>query len=91
MAKHPDSGPAFIEVLTVHDETLLPVVQSILEASGIAFIIRNVQTQNLIGAAPRVNPAVVTVDANRADEARELLEPLSAPLEEGADVEDDAG
>jgi len=91
MEEHPDIEVAFVAVMTVHDEALLPVVHSILEASGIAFDIRNEQTQNLIGAAPRINPAVVMVDASRADEARELLAPLSVPLEEGAEVEGSPG
>lgn len=91
MSDHPKDEPAFVAVMTVHDEALLPIVHSMLEASGIPFDIRNEQTQNLIGAAPRINPAVVMVDATRADEARELLAPLSVPLEEGADVEGDGG
>lgn len=91
MEKHPDLEPAFIAVMTIHDEALLPIVHSMLEASGIPFDIRNEQTQNLIGAAPRINPAIVMVDATRAEEARELLAPLSVPLEEGADMEGEAG
>jgi hypothetical protein len=87
MRDHPQADPTFVEIMTIHDESLLPIVHSILEESGIAFDIRNEQTQNLIGAAPRINPAVVMVDATRADEARERLAPLSVPLEEGADVE----
>ncbi len=87
MKEHHETEATFVEVMTVYDETLLPIVHSILQDSGIVFDIRNMKTQNLIGAAPRINPAVVIVEAARADEARELLSPLSTPLEEGADVE----
>lgn len=86
MNEHPETDPAFVEVMTVYEEPLLPIVQSILEESGIRFHIRNLSSQNLIGAAPRVNPARVMVEAERADEARELLAPVSEPLAEDADV-----
>lgn len=87
MNEHSEPEPTFVELMTIHDETLLPIIHSLLQESGIRFDIRNEQTQNLIGAAPRINPAVVMVEEAHADEARELLAPLSVPLEEGADVE----
>jgi hypothetical protein len=79
-----------VRVFTAWDPAALPVVESLLEANGIPFEVSNELTQDFLswgrviaGHNPVCGPPVVHVPADRADEARELIDSAtSQPLEE---------
>ena len=79
----PAEPPQPVEVMAVRNPALLPVVKSLLEEGGFIFVIRNELTQGLFafgqfgtGYNPITGPPTVLVEASRAEEARQLLEPL---------------
>jgi len=77
-----------VAVLRTSDSTLMPVVKSVLDAAGIPYIVQGDQAMGLLPLGPfgggvfsRVLGASVLVPADRADEARALLESFEQPDE----------
>lgn len=75
-----DSGNAMVRVYRSADASLLPVIQSLLEASAIPVTIQGGETAGLFpfgpvggGSDDRYLGAVILVPEDRADEAKELL------------------
>ena len=81
--REPDSieYAPFVSVLTIEDASLVPIVKSLLVAENIRFFIKDEGVQDLFGKLGSgfsiiAGPPVVYVEPDRAEEARELLEPL---------------
>ena len=91
---HPD--PHLVTVFTTADSSLLPILESLLDDAGIPYRMRGEGTLSLfpstgVGLAidPKAAGVEVQVPADRAEEARALLEPQTGlvPPEADADSE----
>jgi len=76
-------GADFLEAAVLPNPAVLAVAKSLLEGAGLRFFIRNEGVQSLFGWGEMgtgynfiTGPPVLMVEAARAEEARELLEPL---------------
>jgi hypothetical protein len=90
----PEDSPPFERVMDLPDPAVLAVAKSLLEEAGIPFFVKNEETQSLFGWGRLgtgynviTGPPVVMVDPSRADEARELLQPLREPSVAGTEGE----
>jgi len=79
----PQELPQLVEVMTIPNPAMVPVVRSLLEEGEFTFVIKNELTQDLFawgqfgtGYNPITGPPIVLVDADRAEEARQLLDPV---------------
>ena len=77
-----------VAVLRTSDNNLMPVVKSVLDAAGIPYLVQGDEAMGLLPLGPfgggvfsRVLGASVLVPADRADEARALLESFEQPDE----------
>jgi hypothetical protein len=87
-ADRSEQDDELVAVLRTSDSNLLPVVKSVLDAAGIPYIVQGDQAMGLLPLGPfgggvfsRVLGASVLVSADRADEARALLESFEQPDE----------
>ena len=78
-AEFEDPG-GFVEVHRVYDPSSMPVIESLLDANGILFMIANLRLQDLAwfgrlvsGYSFLFGPPVVKVPEIHAEEARDLL------------------
>ena len=85
----PDS---FVPVFVAYDAAMLPVVESLLAANGIPFVVPNDTTQDLVGLGragigynPIIGPPTVKVPSDRAQTARELIASVREPQSEEAE------
>ncbi|MFQ5526449.1 MAG: putative signal transducing protein [Thermoanaerobaculia bacterium] len=80
----PDPNLELVTILETADASAVPVVQSILQAAGIPFFVRDLHSLGMrprggfFGAASPELGAAIQVPADRVDEARALLEPEEA-------------
>lgn len=78
----PDPDLELVTILETADASAVPVIQSILQAADIPFFVRDLHSLGMrpaggfFGAATRELGTAVQVPADRAQEARGLLEPL---------------
>jgi hypothetical protein len=77
--------PDLVAILTTSDSALLPLVKSMLDAAGIPYVVQGEETLGMfplgrfgVGVTKRMLGAIVRVPADRADEARELLDGVDA-------------
>ena len=82
-----DAVPVFV----AKDPAMLPVIESLLEANDIPFVVANDATQDIIGWGrfvdgfnPVTGPPIIRVPAEHAEAARELIAGASPPSEEAA-------
>ena len=76
-----DDAEELVAILRTSDATLLPLIQSVLDAAGIPFVIQGGEALGLLPLGPfgggmfrDALGAAVLVPRERADEARALLE-----------------
>ena len=90
-------SPQLVEVMAVQNPAVLPIVKSLLEEGEFTFVIKNELTQGLFawgqfgtGYNLITGPPTVLVEASRAEEARQLLEPVVHKSASDPTSDDDA-
>ncbi len=92
MATQPqESGPELVEVFDTEQESEAMVVQSLLESAGIESVVASLDAPQDV--LPGVGGVVVRVNAEDADDARQVIEDYrnSAEAEGPLDEADDQG
>jgi hypothetical protein len=77
-----------IAVMRTSDSNLMPVLKSVLDAAGIPYVVQGDEAMGLLPLGPfgggvfsRVLGASILVPADRAEEARALIESFEQPDE----------
>jgi hypothetical protein len=93
-AQNVPDDEAFVTVMPVWDAAALPVIESLLTAEGIPYMVANETVQDFLflGRLPTgynmgTGPPVIRVPREHAEAARELLEKL-VPLPEDQEVKE---
>ena len=85
----PDADAELVAAFTTADNTLLPVVKSVLDSAGIPYLVQGDETLGLfplgrfgVGVSKRTLGAIVRVPKDRLEEAKELLRGFEEPADQ---------